>query len=116
MAVDKRCKDYQWNVNLARQPVTPPTSGQAGQSFEEWKATNPTFDSHWALAAKAWNAALATQDARIEAAAKCLNDGARMVESAYVHVSHGGPTREEASLWVARADEILRSLGRKVEP
>jgi hypothetical protein len=58
----------------------------------------------------------AAKDACIEAMVKCLIDGARMVESAYVHVSHGGPTREEASLWVARADELLRALGRKVEP
>jgi hypothetical protein len=39
-----------------------------------------------------------------------LRAGARMVESAYAHVSHGGPTREEAAAWVKKADELLAAL------
>lgn len=34
---------------------------------------------------------------------KVLEDGLALVESAFAHVSHGGPTRADAEKWIKRA-------------
>ncbi len=38
-----------------------------------------------------------------------LAEGVAMVESAVAHVSHGGPTREDAEKWLLRAKAVLRA-------
>jgi peptidoglycan/xylan/chitin deacetylase (PgdA/CDA1 family) len=40
-----------------------------------------------------------------------LEAGLHLVESAYAHVSHGGPTREEAEAWMERAKKALNLHG-----
>jgi hypothetical protein len=36
-----------------------------------------------------------------------LQEGFELVESAFVHVSHGGPTRADAERWIERAGAVL---------
>ena len=36
-----------------------------------------------------------------------LREGKDLVESAFVHVSHGGPTRTDAEAWLNKAKEVL---------
>ena len=38
---------------------------------------------------------------------KVLQEGCDLVESAYSHISHGGPTREDASAWIEKAKQFL---------
>lgn len=43
---------------------------------------------------------------------KALEDGIALVESAYAHVSHGGPTREDADRWLKLARTALADTHR----
>ena len=49
------------------------------------------------------------------ACAEALQAGHDMVESSVAHVSHGGPTREDAENWLKQAQAALDQL-RKVTP
>ena len=40
--------------------------------------------------------------------------GYELVSTAYAHVSHGGPTREDAEAWLAAAKQAILSAGGKV--
>lgn len=39
-----------------------------------------------------------------------LDEGITLVESAYAHVSHGGPTLADAEAWIRRAKKARNSL------
>jgi len=97
------------DAELAPKPVT-------GQTFEEARknyfVTNKTWTSGEYRVERddaflsGWNAALATQGAaRIEAAVKIANEWKSRIG-----------TRSECNDVVRLADELLRALGRKVEP
>src|SRR6266404_2779830 len=42
-----------------------------------------------------------------DALSEALRTGHEIVSSAYAHVSHGGPTREEAGAWIDKAAALL---------
>ena len=39
---------------------------------------------------------------------EALQTGVELVQSAFAHVSHGGPTRADAEAWLKRAEEALK--------
>lgn len=47
-------------------------------------------------------------EARVSGLRAELSKGCDLVESAFSHVSHGGPTREEAEKWVKSARRVLK--------
>ena len=53
------------------------------------------------------NATLAAKEAQIDRVRALVQEGCELVESAYSHVSHGGPTREEAIAWTKKARAAL---------
>jgi len=44
---------------------------------------------------------------RFETQRKALESGLALVESAFAHVSHGGPTRADAEKWIAEAKSAI---------
>lgn len=50
----------------------------------------------------------AMQQIYIEKLYETLRQGKDLVERTLAHVSHGGPTREEAEKWLAKAKEALQ--------
>ncbi len=57
------------------------------------------------LVTDTWNAA--TAEAEVLTLRSALQNGKELVENAYSHVSHGGPTREEALEWTRKATTAL---------
>jgi hypothetical protein len=48
-----------------------------------------------------------TEREQLEKTQATLQKGIDLVERTLAHISHGGPTREEAEKWVAEAKDIL---------
>lgn len=46
---------------------------------------------------------------------EALQAGKDLVESAFAHVSHGGPTRADAEKWIKQAERVLAQESRSVE-
>ena len=46
--------------------------------------------------------------AELQRERELLLEGFNIISSAHAHVSHGGPTREEASAWIKKAEEVLK--------
>ena len=52
-------------------------------------------------------AALAAEPTPPTDVTEILREGFHLVESAFAHVSHGGPTRKDAEDWLAKAKAVL---------
>lgn len=53
---------------------------------------------------------------RFENQRKSLESGIALVEAAFAHVSHGGPTKKDAEKWLAEAKSAIDwTLGLKVQ-
>jgi hypothetical protein len=134
-----------------REPVTPPTSGQAGKTFEEarrdyfvtnkaWTSDefrvqrDDAFLSGWNAALASKEAEIATKNAELQSVREAYMEIERKLQiklasaeariEAAVNVAEVWPTAEW--MWEGRGqvqrgpqdctDELLRALGRKVEP
>jgi hypothetical protein len=116
-----------FNVGLCAELLAESRTAEpvTGQTFEEWWAEQDCGDVHFkAIAKLAFNAALATQDARIEAAMKLAEEirrGPMNRDCCYCHKTDRYQVikigvqieHHKDDCPVRLADELLRALGRK---